>query len=75
MNKPLQGLQANQHLLATLKAANWPGALEPQVSYGFTLVELLLALGLGLLVAAWLIEALLAHGSLSAKLVDRLHQR
>jgi hypothetical protein len=45
MNKPLQGLQANQHLLATLKAANWPGALEPQVSYGFTLVELLLALG------------------------------
>jgi hypothetical protein len=39
------------------------------------LVELLLALGLGLLVAAWLIEALLAHGSLSAKLVDRLQQR
>jgi len=75
MNKPLQGLKSSPHLLATLKAANWPGALELQRSYGFTLVELLLALGLGLLVAAWLIEALLAHGSLSAKLVDRLQQR
>jgi len=75
MNKPLQGSQSSPHQLATLKAANWPGALEPQGSYGFTLVELLLALGLGLLVAAWLIEALLAHGSLSAKLVDRLQQR
>ena len=75
MNKPLQGLQSSPHQLATLKAANWPGALEAQGSYGFTLVELLLALGLGLLVAAWLIEALLAHGSLSAKLVDRLQQR
>ncbi len=75
MNKPLQGSQSSPHQLATLKAGNWPGALEPPGSYGFTLVELLLALGLGLLVAAWLIEALLAHGSLSAKLVDRLQQR
>ena len=75
MSKPLQGPQTSQRLLGTLKAADRPWALEPQGSYGFTLVELLLALGLGLLVAAWLIEALLAHGSLSAKLVDRLHQR
>ena len=75
MNKPLQDPQTSPRLLATLKAANRPGALEPQGAYGFTLVELLIALGLGLLVAAWLIEALLAHGSLGAKLADRLHQR
>ena len=49
---------------------------DPWVSkQGFTLVELMLALGLGLLVAAWVIEAMLAHGNFSAKLVDRLHQR
>ncbi len=42
---------------------------------GFTLVELLLALGLGLLLAAWLIEALLAQTNLSAKVLARLHQR
>ena len=39
------------------------------------MVELLVALGLGLLVAAWIIEALLAHSSFSAKLADRLHHR
>ena len=75
MNKPLQATTSRQPELLTLKAAHRPGALEPHGSCGFTLVELLLALGLGLLVAAWLIEALLAHGSLTAKLVDRLHQR
>ena len=49
---------------------------NPGVSkQGFTLVELMLALGLGLLVAAWVMEAMLAHGNFSAKLVDRLHQR
>ena len=42
---------------------------------GFTLVELVLALGLGLLVAAWVVEALLGHANFSAKLVDRLQQR
>ena len=42
---------------------------------GFTLVELLLALGLGLLLAAWLMEALLSQGSLSAKVFSRLQQR
>lgn len=42
---------------------------------GFTLVEMLLALGLGLLVAGWLLEALFSHGSLSAKVLDRLHHR
>jgi hypothetical protein len=42
---------------------------------GFTLVELLLALGLGLLLAGWVIEALLAQGNLSAKLLERLRQR
>ncbi|WP_295535927.1 prepilin-type cleavage/methylation domain-containing protein [Synechococcus sp. UW140] len=75
MSKPLQGPLTSQRLLATLKAANRPWALEPHGSYGFTLVELLLALGLGLLVAAWFIEVLLAQGNLSAKLVDRLHHR
>ena len=44
-------------------------------SGGFTLVELLLALGLGLLLAAWLLEALLSQGSLAAKVFERLHQR
>ena len=42
---------------------------------GFTLVELVLALGLGLLVAAWVMGALLGHANFSAKLVDRLQQR
>jgi len=44
-------------------------------SGGFTLVELLLALGLGLLLATWLLEALLSQGSLAAKVFERLHQR
>ena len=52
-----------------------PSAGTTQATDGFTLVELLLALGLGLLVAAWLLEALLAQGALTAKLADRLHQR
>ena len=42
---------------------------------GFTLVELVLALGLGLLVCAWVMGALLGHANFSAKLVDRLQQR
>jgi prepilin-type N-terminal cleavage/methylation domain-containing protein len=49
---------------------------DPWISRkGFTLVELVLALGLGLLVAAWVVEALLGHANFSAKLVDRLQQR
>ena len=71
---PLGGL-TNQRFPATLTVARSPSAGTTQAANGFTLVELLLALGLGLLVAAWLLEALLAHGSLSAKLADRLHQR
>lgn len=50
-------------------------APRAQSTGGFTLVELLLALGLGLLLAGWVIEALLAQGNLSAKLLERLHQR
>ena len=42
---------------------------------GFTLVELLLALGLGLLVASLVIESLLTETQFSAALLDRLHQR
>jgi len=49
---------------------------DPWISRkGFTLMELVLALGLGLLVAAWVVEALLGHANFSAKLVDRLQQR
>ena len=66
---------ASDPIEATGTVARRPSASHSQAAAGFTLVELLLALGLGLLVAAWLLEALLAHGSLTAKLVDRLHQR
>ena len=71
---PLGGL-TNQRFAATLTVAKSPSAGTTQATDGFTLVELLLALGLGLLVAAWLLEALLAQGALTAKLADRLHQR
>lgn len=65
----------NQRFPVTLTVARNPSAATTQATDGFTLVELLLALGLGLLVAAWLLEALLAQGALTAKLADRLHQR
>ena len=69
------GNPASERFMETGTGTRRPAAGTTQAPDGFTLVELLLALGLGLLVAAWLIEALLAHGSLSAKLADRLHQR
>ena len=71
---PLGGL-ASQPCPTNRTMPGRPSTATTQATDGFTLVELLLAMGLGLLVAAWLIEALLAHGSLSAKLADRLHQR
>ena len=73
-NHPLGNL-ASERFVATGTGARKPAAGTIQAPDGFTLVELLLALGLGLLVAAWLLEALLAQGNLSAKLVDRLHHR
>ncbi len=75
LGKPLPGGPTSQGLPATLKEASRRAARKPDSPWGFTLVELLLALGLGLLVAAWLMEALLAQGNLSAKLLDRLHHR
>ncbi len=42
---------------------------------GFSLVELLLALGLGLLLASLMLQALLAHGSTSERLVRLLRER
>ena len=71
---PLGGL-TNLRFPATLTVARSPSAGTTQAANGFTLVELLLALGLGLLVAAWLLEALLTTSSLTAKLADRLHHR
>ena len=79
-HKPAQsirsmGRQPIHSSSTALGMASRPWARKPYAHRGFTLVEVLLALGLGLLIAAWLLEALLAHGSLSAKLVDRLHQK
>ena len=73
--KPLPKRTTSQGLPTPLKEASWRSALNNDSPGGFTLVELLVALGLGVLVAAWIMEALLAHGSLSAKLADRLHHR
>ena len=78
--KPVDPIRAtgpknNPRASTTLGAANRPSPINTKALEGFTLVEVLLALGLGLLIAAWLLEVLLAHGALSAKLLDRLHQK
>jgi hypothetical protein len=44
-------------------------------SSGFSLLELLLALGLGLLFSSLMLQALLAHGSTSERLVRLLRER
>lgn len=75
LGKPTQGRHPSPGLPTPRKETRRRSALQPDSPCGFTMVELLVALGLGLLVAAWIIEALLAHSSFSAKLADRLHHR
>ena len=75
LGKPPQGRHPSPGLPTPRKETRRRSALQPDSPCGFTMVELLVALGLGLLVAAWIIEALLAHSSFSAKLADRLHHR
>jgi prepilin-type N-terminal cleavage/methylation domain-containing protein len=75
LGEHLLGGVASERFEARGTGVGRASAKNAKPTQGFTLVEVLLALGLGLLVAAWLLEALLAHGSLTAKLADRLHQR
>jgi hypothetical protein len=71
-----RSLQAGTSLQRSrLERTRLARALLARTAAGFTLVELLLALGLGLLVASLVIEALLSQGRFTAALLDRLHQR
>ena len=49
--------------------------IDHRSASGFSLLELLLALGLGLLLSTLMLQALLAHGSTSERLVRLLRER
>lgn len=72
---PVQGGKNRPNLAKALGLTRQAWVLRPKSAYGFTLIEVILALGLGLLISGWVIEGLFIHSSLSAKLLDRLHQR